>query len=337
MKDLNFLLLSSLGSLVLICANLPLFIKSIGSSKLANSQMKQTAQQVELAGFYRTEQEFWNQIKEIDFEQTKKDAEFANVNATVMGILSSELDALETKQKKEERPYFRFLLVGDSIMHSLSVGFQNAMHKAPYNLETIDVDFKISSGLNRIDFYDWFTRTSELLNLHNPDVMVIVFGGNDDQHILDTGGTLRAELTPEWEEAYQERVSRYAEILNQSSVRKVYWVGHPMSNLPRYNKFFPIFNRIYEEVAAEYPQIEFVDCWDIFAQNGDFTPVVTDKSGDKGKVRTNDGIHFTQHGADMVVDVLVEQMIEDYVLRTETADGQDDYQPVVNRSSARQN
>ncbi|NMG07540.1 DUF459 domain-containing protein [Brasilonema sp. UFV-L1] len=315
MKDKRFFLISSSVSLLLIVANFPLFIKSLGSSQIAIPRMKQAAQQVKIEGVRKHEQEFWNSIKEIDFDPIKKKSDIPQVQPTLSQIYKPQQTPLEVSQKKPEKPYTRFLLLGDSIIYALSVEFENAMKKSSYKYDTLKVEYKISTGLNRIDFYNWYLKTPQVINKYKPDIMIVVFGGNDDQDILDTKNIYRAELTPAWEKAYQERVERYAKLLEKSSVRKVYWIGHPISNLARYNKFFPIFNKIYQKVADASAKIEYVDCWDIFAVNGKFAPVVANKSGKKGQVRTSDGVHFTLHGANILVNRLMEKMVKDKVLQ----------------------
>jgi hypothetical protein len=200
-------------------------------------------------------------------------------------------------------------------MSFLGVAFENNVKKSDYDFEKVKVFYKISTGLNRIDFYDWYARTRELIQQNNPDAMVVVFGGNDDQHILDVSKKLRAELTPEWEKAYEERVERYAKLLDGYPVRKVYWIGHPMSNVARYNKFFPIFNRIYKKVAASHPKIEFVDYWDTFARNGKFVPIAPDSTGRRARVRYDDGLHPSEHGAKIMIEILRKKMIEEGILR----------------------
>lgn len=321
MNDKKFLLISSLTTILLILFNYPLFIKSLSSSKLANNQIKLAAQKAEFNGFHKLEANFWNSIKEVDLDGITENLEIAKVenknNSPITNLENIDLLAI-APQIKSKPPLTRFLFVGDSIMYSLGVGLQNRMKKSVYQIDKIQVDFKISSGLNRIDFYDWYSRTPQLINKYNPEAMVVIFGGNDDQDILDKNGKYRAQLTPEWEQAYQERVERYAKLIEKSTVKKVYWVGHPISNLPRYNKFFPVFNKIYQSVAESHPKIEFVDCWHIFATNNKFNAVVGNKSGQKRRVRTRDGVHFTQHGANIIADVVIEKMIEDRVLESKT-------------------
>lgn len=316
MKDLKFLLFSSLVIITLIGTNLPIFIKSLGSNKFASPKLKEAAQQVKIEDFRKTEQEFWDSIKEVDFEDTSNNSQGAEPKPSASSTPEESGSSSKTDQKKQEKPYKRFLLVGDSTMYAYGVAFNNKITKSNYDFDKIQVEFKISTGLNRIDFYDWYSRTSQLISKHNPDVMVVIFGGNDDQDIKDKNGIYRSELTPQWKKAYQERVERYVKLLDKSSVRKVYWIGHPISNTARYNKFFRIFNEIYKNAAKTYSQkVTFVDSWNVFAVNGKFSPVIADKSGKKAQVRTSDGVHFTQHGANILVEHLREKMIQDKVLQ----------------------
>ncbi|MEH2195460.1 MAG: DUF459 domain-containing protein [Nostoc sp.] len=346
MQDFKFLMLFGLVGGSLISFNFPVFLKSLSSSHLANAQIKEVAQQVKLEGFSKAEQEFWNSIKlaekepEAIAESPKLEIKPVDVSPKIFatpflaaklktrkqsnsnGIKSlfltkiADLQAIKNPPElTNQLPYKRFLLTGDSIMYYLSVAFENAVKKTDYDFDKITVAFKISTGLNRIDFYNWYFHTRELIQQHHPDVMVVVFGGNDDQSILDINKKFRNELTPDWEKAYEERVERYAKLLDGYSVRKVYWMGHPISNVARYNKFFPIFNRIYKKVAETHPKIEFIDTWEAFAVNGKFSPVGADNTGKRGQVRTSDGVHPTEHGAKILIDILKQKMIADGVLK----------------------
>lgn len=325
-KDQQFLFISIWVTFSLILFNYPLFIKSISSSKFASNKIKLAARKAEFKGFQKVEAQFWNSIKEVDLDGVRKNLKIAQIENKNNNYLTTnnkslvnnlqKMELLATASKtKPKQPLTRFLFVGDSIIYNLAVGFQNRIKKTLYQVDAINVDFKVSSGLNRIDYYDWYSRTSQLIDTYNPQAMVVIFGANDDQDILDKNGEYKIQLTPEWEKAYQERVERYAKLVEKSSVQKVYWIGHPISSLSRYNKFFPIFNKIYQKVAASHSKIEFVDCWDIFAINDKFNPVVANKSGKKRQVRALDGVHFTQHGANIIADVVIEKMIKDQILQ----------------------
>ena len=187
--------------------------------------------------------------------------------------------------------------------------------KEKYNIADTKIDYKASSGLNRIDYYDWYARTSQIIKDYRPDVVIVLFGGNDTQDITDSQGKYRAILTPEWQQVYQERVQKYAKLLDSSSVRKVYWVGQSISNKSSYIKAFPIMNDIYKTASKSSSKIEFISTWDRFAEAGKFVPVVADKLGKRGYVKVNDGVHFTSHGAQIISDVIVDEMAKDKILK----------------------
>ncbi|WP_445242581.1 SGNH/GDSL hydrolase family protein [Microcoleus sp. Pol12B5] len=214
-------------------------------------------------------------------------------------------------------PYRKFLFIGDSVMFDLGIQLQYTLKKK-YNIVDTKIDYKVSTGLNRIDYYDWYARTRQILNNYQPDVVIVLFGANDRQNIIDSQGKGRAVLTKEWQKAYQERVERYAKLLDSSSVRKVYWVGQSIPNKSSYLKAFPIMNDIYKNASKSSSKIEFVSTWETFAQAGKFVPVVANKSGKRGYVKNNDGLHFTSHGAQIISDLIVDQMVSDKILKAPT-------------------
>jgi hypothetical protein len=188
--------------------------------------------------------------------------------------------------------------------------------KEKYSIANTKLDWKASSGLNRIDYYDWYARTSEIIKDYQPDVAVVMFGGNDTQDITDFQGKYRVVGTKEWQKAYRERVEKYAKLLAASSVRKVYWIGQARSNKSGYRKLFPMMNDIYREASKSHPKIEFISTWETFAEGGEFAAVVADKSGKRGYVKVSDGVHFTLHGSRIIGDLIVDKMAADRVLKS---------------------
>jgi len=333
MKDREFLLLVCLVSLTLIFFNFSLFLKSIASSSFLQPPLKQAAQQLKLDEFRQSEQAFWNKIKEINLDQSSPPIEVAKVNPVTISPhpkpSSSPTPQLSkipvsTPAKKPvssppkpkptvEKSYTRFLFVGDSIMFDLGVKLQSNLRKT-YQISKTKLDYKVSSGLNRIDYYNWYNRTATLIKSYKPDVIVILFGGNDGQDITDQNGRYQRLFSKGWEQAYQERVERYAKLLSASSVRKVYWVGQPMSRKPRYNQIFTVLNKIYQNVSQAHPKIKYISTWDTFASGGKYLAVVADKSGKRRSVKINDGVHFTSHGANIISEVVLDQMKKDKII-----------------------
>lgn len=326
MKDREFLLLVCLVTGTLIFSNFSLFLKSIASSSFLQPPLKQAAQQLKLEGFRQTEQAFWNRLKEVNLDELSTPTEVANVESVVISPQPQSVSppSPQTTVKpvlspspppsKPEKPYTRFLMVGDSIMFDLGVKIQSSL-KNKYQLKTVKLDYKVSTGLNRIDYYNWYTRTSTLIKSYQPDVMVVLFGGNDNQDITDFQGKYRRISTEQWKQAYRQRVERYAKLVSDSSVRKVYWVGQPMSRKTRYNKFFNSVNQIYREVSLSYPKIEYISTWETFSTQGKYTAVVADQSGKRGSVKASDGVHFTSHGAKIISEIVLEQMRKDQIIK----------------------
>jgi hypothetical protein len=323
MRDREFLLLALLVTTGLISFNFPVFLKNLASSQFASPQIKEAAQKVKLSGFRKSEQEFWSKIKDVNFDSSEGESETYAADKTPDSKPENRPIPPQPTEKpkpakdkaKPEKPYSRFLFIGDSIMFDLATAVQYSLQKS-YNIRQTKLAYKVSTGLNRIDYYDWYARTGKLLKSYKPDVLVVMFGGNDNQDIKDFQGKYRVILTEDWKKAYRERVDRYAKLVSSSpSIRKVYFVGHPKTSHVGYYRYFYTINEIYRDVAKSYPKVEFISAWDAFSVGGKYAPIVADKSGNKRYVRVSDGVHFTAHGAIIMSDLLIDNMVRDKVLK----------------------
>ena len=318
MKDREILLIVTSVILTLIFSNLSLFLKSFASTPFASPEIKEAARQIEIDGFRKSEQDFWSKIKDINFDSLPKEPEIPPVKTETKAAVEPPKPANAKKttpaKPKLTRPYRKFLFIGDSVMFDLGIKLQYTLKKK-YNIAATKIDYKASSGLNRIDYYDWYARTRKIINDYQPDVVIVLFGANDHQDITDSQGKSRVIMTKEWQKAYQERVARYANLLDSSSVRKVYWIGQSIPNKSSYIKVFPIMNDIYKNASKYSAKIEFISTWETFAQAGKFVPVAANKSGKRGYVKNNDGLHFTSHGAQIISDLIVDQMVSDQILK----------------------
>ncbi|UNU24651.1 SGNH/GDSL hydrolase family protein [Microcoleus vaginatus] len=321
MKDREILLIVTSVILTLIFSNLSLFLKSFASTPFASPEIKQAARLIEIDGFRKSEQDFWSKIKDINFDSLPKEPELPPVETETKAAVEPPKPANAKKPTPAKpqltRPYRRFLFIGDSVMFDLGIQLQYTLKKK-YNIADTKIDYKPSTGLNRIDYYDWYARTRQFLNNYQPDVVIVLFGANDRQNIIDSQGKGRAVLTKEWQKAYQERVDRYAKLLDSSSVRKVYWIGQSIPKKSSYLKAFPIMNDIYKTASKSSSKIEYISTWESFGKNGKLVPVVANKSGKRGYVKNNDGLHFTSHGAQIVSDLIVDQMLMDKILKAPT-------------------
>ncbi|MEG4405289.1 DUF459 domain-containing protein [Microcoleus sp. MON2_D5] len=318
MKDREFLLIVTSVILTLIFSNLSLFLKSFASTPFASPEIKEAARLLEIDGFRKSEQAFWSQIKDINFDTLPQEPEIPPVKTETKAAVEPPKPATAKKQTpakpKLTRPYRRFLFIGDSVMFDLGIQLQYTLKKK-YNIADTKIDYKVSTGLNRIDYYDWYARTRQIINNYQPDVVIVFFGANDRQNITDFQGKAWVVMSKQWQKAYQERVEKYANLLDSSSVRKVYWIGQSIPNKSSYIKAFPIMNDIYKNASQSSSKIEYISTWETFGQAGKFVPVVANKSGKRGYVKNNDGLHFTSHGAQIISDLIVDQMVSDKILK----------------------
>ncbi len=146
-------------------------------------------------------------------------------------------------------------------------------------------DYKISSGLATPHFFDWPAFVSAEMARYNPDIAVIMVGGND---ILQMGTR----------ERYAERVGRMMDLLHGES-RIVVWLGQPNFGPGRdaLAATVPVLNDIQREEAAKRPWVIYVDTFALTSlSDGTFTWEQSDIFGNIVRIRHDDGVHFTSAG-----------------------------------------
>lgn len=203
----------------------------------------------------------------------------------------------------------KFLLVGDSLMIE---GFGPEMEKALAARDGLTPirNGVYSTGLNRTDFFDWAAKTEELVAANKPDAVVVIFGANDGQGITDLEGKDHPLGTPGWSETYGKRVNAYLRRVSPI-VKKVYWVGHSIPGNAKFHAKIAPMNKVFEEEAAKFPNVVYVNTWDRFAVNGKFAPRVTDDEGKSGVVKGSDGIHVTVFGGKMMATEVMKAISKD--------------------------
>lgn len=179
---------------------------------------------------------------------------------------------------------------------------------------TTDLNYKVSSGLARPDFFNWPAELEEKLPEVDPDIVVVTFGGNDSQGLslpqdeleFVVGDPLQNEA--EWTEEYQRRAGEVMDLLLEND-RHVIWVGIPNDDNPDVTAKLAIQDEAVKAAAAERPDIVFVDTWTRFSgRDGGWAEFVIDPRDNTGKdVRAADGFHLNQNGAEILaIDIAIE-------------------------------
>ena len=194
---------------------------------------------------------------------------------------------------------------GDSLSLSLTVGFGRVTSPT---LVDFTRDTQLSSGLTRKDFLDWPQRLARLLIEDRPDVLVVMFGGNDYQDVIFNGQLLERPSQP-WLDFYRSRVAEAMDLLNQPGLQ-VIWVGQPVMSNDFYSTGMAHLNEIYRSEAATRSSIAYFDTWSLFADpQGNYTETI-----DGTLMRESDGIHLTTAGGIRLAEAIWQQVAPNWRL-----------------------
>ncbi len=214
----------------------------------------------------------------------------------------------------------RVFIVGDSDAGTFGPYLQTLLDGT--GMVETELDYKVSSGLARPDFFDWPAEIDAKLPSVNPNIVVATFGGNDAQGLAVKSGEFvvgdpvanEAEWTPE----YQQRVGAVMDQLTEGG-RTLIWVGIPNDDNPEVTARMAIQDQAARAAAAERPDVIFIDTWKRFSgRDGNWAEFVIDPRDGVGKdVRADDGFHLNQTGAEILA-IDIAQAIRD-TLRSQGA------------------
>ncbi|HEX2576612.1 MAG TPA: DUF459 domain-containing protein [Aquihabitans sp.] len=200
----------------------------------------------------------------------------------------------------------RILVVGDSLMGWIGPAIDQSLEGRPI---TVIEDWEVGSGLARPDVINWPTRLQQDVEQHDPEVVVVGFGGNDAQDMATDDGVVRVG-TPEWGAEYQRRV---AQVLTaaEGPDRTVYWVGLPITTRSGIEEAAPAMARAVRTEVAARPWARYVDSRASLSPDGTYTAYLPDGAGGQVKVREDDGVHPNIAGARRIVEPLVASLREE--------------------------
>lgn len=301
--ELELLLIACIAAVVLIITN----FESVSKDVAFFESFKQTETYKSYLAVKSSEAAFWSDIK-----GTKSNTgEITNIlnNAPPTEVQNPKTPIAPQKIT----PPVKFLLVGDSMM---LVGFGPALENSllKYNGVSVVREGVYSTGLNRIDYFDWFTKTDELITLHKPDVLIVMFGANDGQGIKDKEGKPHELGSESWKEVYRQRVNVYLS-RTAPKLKKIYWVGHPITGNDNFLAKFQAMNPIYEAECAKFPNAVFINTWERFAVNGTYSQTISDDNGLRQIAKQSDGVHVTDFGGRVLTDFVLKTVLKDVEIK----------------------
>ncbi len=192
-------------------------------------------------------------------------------------------------------PTYFVAILGDSLGQMLERGLAEAFADRPE--VAILRKAKENSGLIRDDYYDWIKATQDLLaSGEQINFAVMMIGSNDRQTLRDGKGGAFEPRSPQWDEAYAQRIEAIAAMFRDKKIPLV-WVGLPVLKNERLSADASGFNDLYREYAGK-AEAKYIDVWEAFANDaGEYSAMGPDVNGQIVKLRTADGVHFTKAGA----------------------------------------
>jgi uncharacterized protein len=187
---------------------------------------------------------------------------------------------------------YRVLVVGDSLADGVWSGLYRAFQEDG-NMEVVNKS-KPSSGFVRADSYDWTKEIDDILKDGTYQIVVVMFGANDNQAIK-SGKEYIKPGTDAWDDLYGQRVEAFVKKLRAKGLA-VYWTGLPIMRSPDDSDDAEELNDIYREKSF-INGAKFIDTWSGFTdESGRYSAVGPDMSGQIRRLRDDDGVHFTPRG-----------------------------------------
>jgi uncharacterized protein len=195
--------------------------------------------------------------------------------------------------------------IGDSLGEDFGYGLADEFGGDP--LVTVDQEAQVDTGLADPGYYDWPANLEVFLRRYHPQVVVMMFGGNDDQNFNQYNQYV-AFGTPLWRTDYGERVAQMMDEATDAGAR-VFWVGMPPMASPGLNSAMRQVDAVDQHQAATHQGVTYFSCWKIFSNSaGKYSAYVNGANGQPILARYTDGVHFTPGGYDLLAGAVVNPM-----------------------------
>jgi len=199
----------------------------------------------------------------------------------------------------------RVLAIGDSI--GLSFGQSLATKLDASGLARTTVDGREGTGLARPDSFDWSAEVQADLAQFRPQVVVAMFGGNDDQDVIVNNRFITFG-SPRWQQIYAARVAQIAAEVHAAGARLL-WAGLPVMRSAGKTARFATVMTVTREALAGRDGVVFVDNFATLAgPGGGYVDAMQNPDGQEVLVREPDGVHPSPAGADRLADAAIAAM-----------------------------
>ena len=198
------------------------------------------------------------------------------------------------------------LLMGDSLANSCGTAFIPLVNKRE-DLKIVKYG-KVSANLSNPVFDQWFNNLDEVLMENQFEIVIIMMGANAAQAI-DEGETRWEYGSERWEQLYRQRAEKLINKIKEEGV-EIYWIGIPPMLNRNYNLKMETHNqriaRICREMGVNFLPVDSV----IGNESGNYQEFRI-QGGTQVRIRTNDGIHYTRAGGDIIARYILKSIFPD--------------------------
>lgn len=209
----------------------------------------------------------------------------------------------------------RVLIIGaSSIEGALGIELERRLKRIPGM--TVRRWGRHSTGLARLDYFDWLEKTRSLTAAFEPDLVIAQLGGNDAQAITrPSGGVVAAVHSAQWERKYQARMGEFVEILRSSGAGLVY-LGMPIPRDEKLRRALATGNRA-SKAAVEAAGEHYYSTWALTSDGkGEYLTSVQFGERTRG-LRASDGFHLSTAGSGYVAGRILTYLRAAYILPDE--------------------
>ena len=193
------------------------------------------------------------------------------------------------------------LEVGDSLGNDLGWGLARELTGTP-GLRLVQAD-KSSTGLTTPWFYDWPAHLRTLVAQYHPQLVVMLYGANDEQG-LRVNGAAKPFASAAWQSAYTHIVHQMVTDVT-SSGSYLLWVGLPVVQPNGYRQGVAYLNTIDQRTVTSVPGATFLPTWDVVANAQHQYESTAKVNGVVSVLRSSDGIHFSYVGEDVYATYVI--------------------------------
>ncbi|MCK8785253.1 GDSL-type esterase/lipase family protein [Roseomonas sp. NAR14] len=166
---------------------------------------------------------------------------------------------------------------------------------------------KPATAISQPVIHDWLAVAQRTAEHDRPDIAVLMFGGNDRVPARPAEGRYLPFRSAAWLEFYRGRVEAILRAFAEAGI-PVIWCGNPIAREANYSRDMQYLNGLFRDATVAAGGT-YLDIWTLVADDsGRFVGSGPALDGSMQRLRTDDGIHFTMAGYDLVAARVMQQV-----------------------------